>query len=80
MNSQILLGGRRWLVDSINKDTSQILVHQIKSGGSSYYYSGGAEINRIIIEKMREIYCSSETYKYLDNKTKAPEHLFQCAL
>lgn len=76
MNSQILLGGRRWLVDSINKDTSQILVHQIKSGGSSYYYSGGAEINRIIIEKMREIYCSSETYKYLDNKTKAPEHLF----
>ena len=79
-NAQIVLAGRRWIVDDINEHGQTIYVSQVKSGGKAFWCGEGAEIDRIIVEKMREIYLSNETYPYLDTRTEANKYLEQARL
>ncbi len=76
----IILSGQRWLVESFDEATSKIYVSYIKSGGAARFAGEGLDIDRIIVEKMREIYLSDAIYPYLDNRTKTKEHLNQSRL
>ena len=78
--AQIVLSGRRWIVDGINERGQTIYVSQVKSGGKAFFSGEGAEIDRIIVEKMRDIYISSDTYPYLDIRTEANKYLEQARL
>jgi len=76
----IILSGQRWLVESFDEATSKIYVSYIKSGGAARFAGEGLDIDRIIVEKMREIYLSDAIYPYLDDRTKTKEHLNQSRL
>lgn len=76
----IKLSGKRWLVDSFDEATSKIYVSYIKSGGKAMFAGEGIDIDRIIVEKMREIYLTDTIYSYLDERTRAKEHLNQSRL
>ncbi|MBP3355950.1 MAG: DEAD/DEAH box helicase [Rikenellaceae bacterium] len=76
----IKLSGKRWLVDSFDEATSKIYVSYIKSGGKAMFAGEGIDIDRIIVEKMREIYLTDTIYSYLDERTGAKEHLNQSRL
>lgn len=71
----IILSGKRWLVESVNETTSNIYVSSIKTGGSVRFGGEGMDIDRIIVEKMQEIYLTDTVYPYLDERTGAKEHL-----
>ena len=71
----IKLSGKRWLVESFDEATSKIYVSHIKSGGKAMFAGDGIDIDRIIVEKMREIYLTDTIYPYLDERTGAKEHL-----
>lgn len=73
----IILSGKRWLVESFDEATSKIYVSYIKSGGAAMFAGEGMDIDRIIVEKMREIYLADTIYSYLDERTDAKEHLNQ---
>lgn len=76
----IILSGQRWLVESFDEATSKIYVSYIKSGGAARFAGESIDIDRIIVEKMREIYLSDTIYPYLDDRTKTKEHLNQSRL
>ena len=77
---QIVLAGRRWNVEGINEYGQTIYVSQVKSGGKAFFGGEGVEIDRIIVEKMRDIYLSNDSYPYLDIHTEADKHLEQARL
>ena len=77
---QIVLAGRRWNVEGINEHGQTIYVSQVKSGGKAFFGGEGVEIDRIIVEKMRDIYLSNDSYPYLDIHTEADKHLEQARL
>lgn len=79
-DAQIVLAGRRWTVEGINENGQTIYVSQVKSGGKAFFGGEGAEIDRIIVEKMRNIYMSNDFYPYLDIRTEANKHLEQARL
>lgn len=80
IGSVIILSGQRWLVESFDETTSMIYVSYIHSGGAARFAGEGIDIDRIIVEKMREIYLSDAIYPYLDDCTKTKEHLNQSRL
>lgn len=71
----IILSGKRWLVESWDDLTSKVYVSSIKFGGVAMFCGNGTDIDRIIVEKMREIYQTDTIYPYLDERTGAKEHL-----
>lgn len=73
----IILSGQRWLVESFDEASSQVYVSHIKYGGEISFGGEGIDIDRIIVEKMREIYMTDTVYAYLDERTQAKEHLNQ---
>lgn len=73
----IILAGRRWFVEMIDEDSSKIYVSCIETGGVVMFEGEGLEIDRIIVEKMQEIYLTDTIYAYLDEQTDAKEHLRQ---
>lgn len=77
---QIVLAGRRWIVEDINEHGQTIFVSQVKSGGKAFFGGEGAEIDKIIVEKMRDIYLSNDSYPYLDIRTEANKYLEQARL
>lgn len=77
---QIVLAGRRWIVVGINEHGQTIYVSQVKSGGKAFFGGEGAEIDKIIVEKMRDIYLSNDSYPYLDIRTEANKYLEQARL
>lgn len=79
-DTQIVLAGRRWIVEGIDKYGQTIYVSQIKSGGNAFFGGKEAEIDRIIVEKMLDIYTSQDSYPYLDTRTEADKHLEQARL
>lgn len=79
-DAQIVLAGRRWVVEGINENGQTIYVSQVKSGGKAFFGGEGAEIDRIIVEKMRNIYLSNDFYPYLDIRTEANKYLEQARL
>ena len=76
----IILSGKRWLVDGCNESTSKVYVSRIQSGGGAMFCGEGIDTDRIIAEKMREIYMVDTIYPYLDERTRAKEHLNQSRL
>ena len=79
-DAQIVLAGRRWIVEGINEYGQTIFVSQVKSGGKAFFGGEGAEIDKIIVEKMRNIYLSNDSYPYLDIHTEANKYLEQARL
>lgn len=63
---QIILAGRRWIVDKVDEKRRTISVTRIDSGGDVRFSSDPAEIDGIITKKMREIYMTDVQYPYLD--------------
>lgn len=76
----IILSGKRWLVESWDEVTSKVYVSRIKSGGIAMFSGGLIDIDRMIVEKMFEIYQTDTIYSYLDEHTGAKEHLRQSRL
>lgn len=74
----IILSGRRWLVEECDEVASKIYVSQTNYGGDAKFCGDGIDIDPIIIEKMREIYQTDIIYPYLDDRTRAKEHLNEC--
>ncbi len=73
----IILSGNRWLVESFDEATSKVYVSYIKSGGAAMFAGECLDVDRIVVEKMREIYLTDNVYPYLDERTAAKEHLNQ---
>ncbi len=63
---QIILAGRRWIVDKVDEKRRTISVTRIDSGGDVRFSSDPAEIDGIITKKMRDIYMSDTQYPYID--------------
>lgn len=70
----LIFAGRRWSVDSINEDLTKkdnnIYVSQIKHGGAISFSGDGFDIDRLITEKMYQIYLSADDASYLDANAK----------
>lgn len=70
----LIFAGRRWSVDSINEDLTKkdnnIYVSQIKHGGAISFSGDGFDIDRLITEKMYQIYLSADDVSYLDANAK----------
>lgn len=79
-NEQIVLAGRRWIVEGVNESGMVVYVNQAKSGGKAFWGGDGPEIDGMIVEKMRNIYLSNECYPYLDVRTSSNEYLEQARL
>lgn len=84
VNSQIILAGKRWIVDKVDQKSKKIYVTRIQSGGSISFTSDMPEIDEIITQKMRDIYMAEEIYPYLDAASeshleliKAREHFIK---
>ncbi len=70
----LIFAGRRWSIDSINEDLTKknnnIYVSQIKHGGAISFSGDGFDIDRLITEKMHQIYLSADNISYLDAYAK----------
>lgn len=75
VGSQIILGGKRWMVVDCDVKSKRLIVNIVKTGGKVSYFGGGTVLNRIVTEKMREILISKEIYPYLDKNTLAIQTL-----
>ncbi len=77
VGAQIVLGGKRWIVVDSDAKSKRLTVSLIKDGGRAAYIGGGALLDRLIAEKMREVLASDEVYPYLDKNTSAVQALFE---
>lgn len=73
----LLLGGKRWIVQGADKKATTIYVSQILHGKGYGFLGEEGDIDRLIVEKMREIYLEENSYAYLDDRTQSKEHLEQ---
>lgn len=64
------LSSRHWLVLDREESGARIFVEQTHSRGNYFFSSPILDIDRIIVEKMREIYLSRDIYPYLDADAK----------
>ncbi len=74
----IILAGRSWIVNTIDRKRSYIYVSLAQGKGNIYFDVNGAEIDGIITRKMKEIYTNNLFFPYLDNKTNCHYEL-ECA-
>lgn len=68
--SIIALSGRFWIVLERAEGDSRLYVEQTYSQGDHYFSSPHLDVDRIIVEKMREVYQADEVYPYLDINAK----------
>lgn len=78
VGKSILLSGRRWLVEECDEIASKIYVSQTNYGGDAKFCGDGIDTDPMIIEKMLKIYQTDTIYPYLDDRTRAKEHLNEC--
>ena len=64
--SIFVLSGRYWLVLERDNSGTRLFVEQTRAQGDYHFSSPILDIDRIIVEKMREVYSSREQYPYLD--------------
>lgn len=64
--SIFVLSGRYWLVLERENSGARLFVEQTRAQGDYHFSSPILDIDRIIVEKMREVYSSREQYPYLD--------------
>ena len=72
---QLILAGRRWVVDRVDEKSGKIFVTRIATGGSISFVSEVPEVDELITRKMRDIYMSDEMYPYLDSVSESDEEL-----
>ena len=68
--SIFVLSGRYWLVLERDNSGTRLFVEQTRAQGDYHFSSPILDIDRIIVEKMRKVYLSSEEYPYLDGAAK----------
>lgn len=62
----LILSGRYWIVLDNDERGARLIVEQTSPGGWTYFKSTTFDIDRIIVEKAREVFLSEEVYPYLD--------------
>jgi len=67
----IIFGGMRWTVTEIDYKTKKAYVIPYDYGELPFFRGEGADVDSVIVRKMKEIYLSNEIYPYLDKNTKA---------
>ncbi len=72
---QLILGGRRWIVDRVDEKSRKMFVSRIKTGGAISFASDAPEVDELITRKMFDIYMSDELYPYLDSASETDMHL-----
>ena len=72
---QLILAGRRWIVERVDEKSRKIFVTRIATGGSVSFASEVPEVDELITRKMRDIYMSDEMYPYLDSASDSDEQL-----
>lgn len=74
---QMILAGRRWIVDRVDEKSRKIFVTRIATGGSVAFASEVPEVDELITRKMRDIYMSDEIYPYLDSASETDGELIK---
>lgn len=77
VKAQLILAGRRWIVDRVDEKSRKIYVNRIKTGGAISYASEMPEVDELITRKMRDIYMSAELYPYLDTSSNSDNELLK---
>ena len=77
VNHQLILAGKRWVVERIDEKSKNIFVKRIKTGGSITYISDVPEVDELITRKMRDIYISEEMYPYIDTASSSNQELIK---
>ena len=77
VNHQLILAGKRWVVERIDEKSKNIFVKRIKTGGSITYISDVPEVDELITRKMRDIYVSEEMYPYIDAASSSNQELIK---
>lgn len=73
---EILLAGRKWLVqDSSRKDRTVVVVAASYAGCCYFDVNTSPDVDYIIASKMKDIYVSDDQYLYLDSKQQTYEQL-----
>lgn len=67
----IILGGKRWTVTEIDYKAQKAYVIPDDFGGLPFFRGEGADVDGVIVRKMKEIYLSNDIYPYLDQNTNA---------
>ena len=71
VKKQIILAGKRWIVDRVDEKSRNIYVTRIKTGGSISFASEVPEVDELITREMRNIYMSEEVYTYIDKASES---------
>lgn len=66
----ITLGAKNWYVENVDLKRKIIYVSQAIKQGDLLFSGSFYPVSSTIINKMKDIYCSSENYKYLDANAK----------
>lgn len=66
----ITLGAKNWYVENVDLKRRIIYVSQAIEQGNLLFSGSIYPVSSTIINKMKDIYCSSENYKYLDANAK----------
>lgn len=67
----VIFGGNKWTVTEIDYKNNKAFVIPSEYGGLPIFRGEGVEIDKMIVQKMKEIYFSDEIYPYLDSQTDA---------
>ena len=59
----IILSARRWIVKSVDDKNNNIYVEPIRSGGKTRFLGDGIEVDRLISQKMYDVYTSTTESK-----------------
>lgn len=70
VGSYFILSGKYWIVLESDESGARIFAEQVPVRGETAFGGSMIDIDRIIIEKMRQIYLSQEEYPYLDSTAK----------
>lgn len=75
VEDHLLLAGRRWRVTYLNHRSSEVGVQPAKGRKRPLFVSGGGDLHPRVVQEMRDVLFSENTYAYLDETAR--EALFQ---
>lgn len=64
----IIFSGRRWRIVDIDDRARVIAVKPTRAGKPPYFSGRGGAIHDYVVETMRAVLCSTDTYQYLDQQ------------
>lgn len=65
-----VLSGRSWIVKGRERNGDLVFVEEVQMDGVFHFSSSYIDVDRIIVQKMRDIYYEKEIYPYLDAPAK----------